>query len=534
VAVFEGKEPISAARLGDAGQLVIRMQFPYGEEHVIGRFRLSVTNKAHAGTLAPLRALLATRVNAWAKLALAHALRGEAQPAARALEKARASAAAGKGSDAFLLALAHGKLEHKLEAHQCYDRAFRPIEQETDDAFRQHDIEVLSGMAAMSKVEAQAIIEAHKARRGARSKALEARSERPENKRIPDPDALADELEEIRQRQGLPALAVALVIGDKVVLASAVGFRKMGDPTPATREDRFHTGSVTKPMTASLIGALVDAGKMRWSITLAEMFPELREQMQPAYRTATLMQLPSHTSGLPYEPTRPEPAAADTAENAMKHRMIYVVNALADKPVAPPGTKSVYSGGAILAAAYAERIMKRPYEELMQEYVFRKLGMTSAADFRMVTLPDKVDGPWEHVIQEGQVKPVPALQERWRTRAPVGGVCCSVIDLARFASAHLQGARGSKSFLAPETFRTLQTGPDPPGWAPATVKWAHGPVLWHNGSNGKNYALVHVVPDENDATCVMTNVAGPTVHAAAMEVHHLLVQEAVQQRAAPK
>ena len=42
------------------------------------------------------------------------------------------------------------------------------------------------------------------------------------------------------------------------MVASAVGVRKQGDETSVTRDDRFHIGSVAKPMTATLAGILAD------------------------------------------------------------------------------------------------------------------------------------------------------------------------------------------------------------------------------------------------------------------------------------
>jgi hypothetical protein len=52
--------------------------------------------------------------------------------------------------------------------------------------------------------------------------------------RVADPKWLHQELERVRAKDKLPALAACLVVGDKVVAASAVGFRKVGDPKRVT------------------------------------------------------------------------------------------------------------------------------------------------------------------------------------------------------------------------------------------------------------------------------------------------------------
>jgi hypothetical protein len=47
-----------------------------------------------------------------------------------------------------------------------------------------------------------------------------------------------------------------------------------------------------------------------------------------------------------------------------------------------------------------------------------------------------------------------------------------------------------------------------PGWALSNVDWARGTILWHSGSAGRNHALVHIVPEEGFATCMLTNIEG--------------------------
>src|SRR2546421_79764 len=87
-------------------------------------------------------------------------------------------------------------------------------------------------------------------------------------------------LEPIRQKHDLPALAAAVVHADGRAVVGATGFRKYGDPARVTAEDQFHIGSCTKSMTATLIGMLVEEGKLRWDLTLAEAFPELKKKMR--------------------------------------------------------------------------------------------------------------------------------------------------------------------------------------------------------------------------------------------------------------
>jgi hypothetical protein len=52
---------------------------------------------------------------------------------------------------------------------------------------------------------------------------------------------------------------------------AVTGVRKVGAPTPASRSDLWHVGSITKSYTSALVGKFVEQGKLSWSITLGEL-----------------------------------------------------------------------------------------------------------------------------------------------------------------------------------------------------------------------------------------------------------------------
>jgi CubicO group peptidase (beta-lactamase class C family) len=248
-------------------------------------------------------------------------------------------------------------------------------------------------------------------------------------------------------------------------------------------------------------------------MTLAEMFPELAGTMQRDYRAVTIAQLLSHIGGFPYQPETSERITDGRATMLTGRRYEYVKAAVEDQPAAPPGTKVIYSGGAIVVASAAERLTRQSYESLMQRLLFKPLGMMHAG-FGDTSAHGRIDGPWSHAMKDDAVTPIPPdRSQAIQTRAPVGrNVHCSVIDLARFAALHIHGAQGRSRFLRPETFRRLQTAVPPsnfaPGWAIEHPAWTKDTVLAHNGSNGQNYAVCRIVPDAGFAVCVMTNLGG--------------------------
>jgi CubicO group peptidase (beta-lactamase class C family) len=87
--------------------------------------------------------------------------------------------------------------------------------------------------------------------------------------------SLDAELEPVRAAHRVPALAAAIIRGDRIVAMGAVGVRIAGSSVPVNITDRFHIGSCTKSMTATLIGMLVDQGALSWEMTLVDVFPDL-------------------------------------------------------------------------------------------------------------------------------------------------------------------------------------------------------------------------------------------------------------------
>src|SRR4029079_19319436 len=66
--------------------------------------------------------------------------------------------------------------------------------------------------------------------------------------------------------------------------------------------DRFHLGSCTKAMTATLVAMLVEEGKLNWTTTLGELFADTVKPMHPGWEKVTLRQVLAHRASLPHEP----------------------------------------------------------------------------------------------------------------------------------------------------------------------------------------------------------------------------------------
>ena len=198
-------------------------------------------------------------------------------------------------------------------------------------------------------------------------------------------------------RHELPALAAAVVVDGKVVAVGAVGTRTAGANIPVTVNDRFHLGSDTKAMTALLAAMYVDAGKLRWDATVAEILPDLPKKGDLALKRVTLEQLLSHTSGIPSDNDAIEDLIGKAMlreEENLNETRAWLVQEWSTQPLeSKPGTKFAYANmNYVIAGAMIERVGGMSWEELITARVFAPLQLRSAGLGPQATL-GKIDAP---------------------------------------------------------------------------------------------------------------------------------------------
>ncbi len=342
----------------------------------------------------------------------------------------------------------------------------------------------------------------------------------------------AEMLEVIRAKHGFPALAAAVVVDGELAAIDAVGFRRHGGTEAVTPDDKFHIGSVTKSMTATLAAMLVEDRKIDWTTTIGDSFPELRDQMHPDYAGVTLEQLLAHRGGAPAAAPQSLWREAWKAEGTPEEqRMKFVQGILIQEPETAPGTRTVYSNqGYAIAGAMLERATGKAWEVLMRERLFDPLEMASAG-FGAPATPGKVDQPWGHAKKLlSATAPVPPGPDADNPAAigPAATVHCSLGDLAKYVRFHLAGARGEGTLLKAETFQKLHApvGGDnyALGWIVLDREWAGGRTLMHNGSNTMFYVVVWMAPERNSAVVVATNVGVDTAFSGCDEAAAQLIQ----------
>ena len=110
---------------------------------------------------------------------------------------------------------------------------------------------------------------------------------------------LEDLAKQVIAKGQVPGLSVAVVYKDEVVYLGGFGLREIGKPGKVDADTVFHLASLAKPLSATVVAALVSDGIVSWDSRIADLDPAFK--LHDAYPTeqVTITDLFNHRSGLP-------------------------------------------------------------------------------------------------------------------------------------------------------------------------------------------------------------------------------------------
>ncbi len=330
-----------------------------------------------------------------------------------------------------------------------------------------------------------------------------------------------------RGKDHLPAVAAVIQIDGKIAAEAALGVRALGHSEKVTTNDRWHIGSDTKAFTATMIARLVERGVVHFDDTLTISFPAFAEAMDPAYRKVTVLQLLSHTAGLPPltndKDLPPFLAVIKSAEGVKAQRQAIARKYLTMPPASKAG-EFVYSNlGFIIAGAIAEAKTGKTWEDLICEQIFTPLGIKDAG-FGTPGTSGKFDQPWGHEEKAGKLVPLdPAGADADNPPAlgPAGTINITLKDWLLFAQDQLDGEHGHGKLLKPETYRKLHTpvtGNYALGWGAKLGDDGVPVLITHTGSNGNWLADIRIMPKHDMIFLVAMNSGDEAANAAIKDI----------------
>jgi CubicO group peptidase (beta-lactamase class C family) len=324
------------------------------------------------------------------------------------------------------------------------------------------------------------------------------------------------------KRHGVPGMACAIVWRGRVTAQGVLGVRRQGSPQPATLDDRWHLGSCTKAMTATLAAILANDGVISLDTPITEALADhlATTRVDSAWRHVTLDMLLHNRGGAPQDiPADDMRACCAGGLSPTESRLELAKRILARPPAVAPGTSHVYSNaGFAMVGAALELRTGTAWERLMQDSLWAPLGITTGS-FGAPGTSSGVDAPHGHTESDCRpVAPGPG-SDNPAAIGPAGTAAMTVRDWARFVALHLDQGRGATAprLLSPAAFKRLHwplQGDEAAyamGWVVSEQPGWGGRCLTHSGDNTLWHCTSWLAPEKEFALLVATNRSGASV-----------------------
>ncbi len=321
----------------------------------------------------------------------------------------------------------------------------------------------------------------------------------------------------------VPGVGIAVVKGDKVVLAKGYGARKLGDPAPVDEHTIFAIGSSSKAFTAAALAMLVDEGKIKWDDPVTKYLPGFELYDPYASKEMTVRDLLCHRSGL--ERGDLMWYGSEYGRDEIIRRVRFL------KPSWSFRSRFGYQNIMYLTAGQIiPAVTGKSWDDFIKERFFKPLGMTTS-NTSVNDLKSSNNVATPHAKIEEKVVAIP-----WRNIdniAPAGSINSNVAEMAAWVRLQLNdGEFGGQRLLSSGAIKETQKSHTV---VPYEVPWtllfpeAHflnyglgwflsdyrgRKVVEHGGNIDGMSAMVALIPEEKLGLVVLTNLGGSELRTA--------------------
>jgi CubicO group peptidase (beta-lactamase class C family) len=312
----------------------------------------------------------------------------------------------------------------------------------------------------------------------------------------------------------VPGVAVAVVVGDEVVLAKGYGLRDVEKKLPMAAETQMPIASVTKQFTVAALATLVRQGKLDWDKPVREYLPDFRMNNEYATSHLTPRDLVTHRSGLPRHDAIWY--GTDLSREQIYHRLPFFEFSR-DLRV-----RFQYNNLMFMTAGYlGGQIAKSSWEDLVKNALFTPLGM-KRSNFSIAAM--HADANYSQAYELNTKREVVRIEHSELDAAgPAGAINSSVDEMARYARMMLAGGMFEGKRVLLEADVQAMTEP----WVPIGkdlfsdlfgfrnygmglfVQTYRGIEIAHHGGNIDGVsALIVFVPSRKIGVVVLANRSG--------------------------
>jgi CubicO group peptidase (beta-lactamase class C family) len=261
-----------------------------------------------------------------------------------------------------------------------------------------------------------------------------------------------------------------------------ISFGKMNSTPDAKRTDEntvFEIGSITKVFTGILLAEAVKRGEVKLNDPVSKYLPDTVKMPSRNGREITLLDLTTHTSGLPSLPTNFKPADNKNpyADYSVQQMYEFLSGYTLTRDI---GEQSAYSnlGVGLLGHVLALKA-GRSYEELVKARILMPLGMK---DTSIILSPEIRSRTAQGFTADGE----PASLWDLPTLAGAGALRSTAKDMAKFIAAnmHLTKSGLTASFDVSHKPQRDVNAKMKVGMGWHIMAGSTGDIIWHNGGTG--------------------------------------------------
>lgn len=306
-------------------------------------------------------------------------------------------------------------------------------------------------------------------------------------------------------REDVAGAIVAVVKDGKQLFTKGYGYADVKNKKlVVAAETLFRPGSISKLFTWTAVMQLVEQGKLDLGKDVNEY---LDFKIPEAFgQPISLKNILTHTAGFEeqWKDASPADKRSPNLENFLKTHI--------PKRIFAPGTTPAYSNYAAMLAGYVvERVSGQPFNDYIQQNIFKPLGMTRST-FAQPLPPELVP-----LMSNGYLLASDEPKEFETIGAfPAGSLTSSAADISKFMLAHLQeGRSGAAQILKPETTRLMHSRAF--GLDPAANAMAYGfyeesrngqRIIGHGGDTVYFHSDLHLLADAGVGFFVSYNSVG--------------------------
>lgn len=295
-----------------------------------------------------------------------------------------------------------------------------------------------------------------------------------------------------------PGMVVGIIDrrGTRII---AHGMASPASATPVDADTLFEIGSITKPLSATVLARLAARGVLHLDDPVSRWLPELAPAPD-GIGSITLRQLATHTSGLPRLPSTLAflfQMLRDPADPYARYTHEDLLADLTKMAPTTPGSFAYSNLGYAVLGVVLERASGRSYAQLLSDELLQPAGINDAT----------LDAPHPRLATGHRSDGAPAAHWHLGPFAAAGALKMSASDVLRL----LDGALAATPPFDIDVFARQAAGDA--GDAPVrtmALGWMRrereiGPLIWHNGGTGGFRSFMGFEPRQGVGIVVLAN-----------------------------